>query len=196
MTTLDTFWEHMDNPCDYSKKMQTKKATKGIDKICNQLKHLEVSKLNPNVPLNVTHTYRIDFTPLPDLTLEATYGLFSNGSFFAPYIEQWLVTKYPSLVHVKGCKNWDFYDARHHSILYDEKTFTKSGLKFCPSSMIGTGRKFDKEKFIRKANRLIYCFVSNINLPEVKVRFVRGSDLVGAYPTGNIPSKDHGKIFN
>ena len=65
-----------------------------------------------------------------------------------------------------------------------------------PSNMIGEGRKFDKEIFEEKAKKLIYIIVSNINFPEIKIKFVRGIDLIVDYPDGKIPSKDFVKFFN
>ena len=64
-----------------------------------------------------------------------------------------------------------------------------------PSSMIGTGRIFNQSDFEKKANKLIYCIVSNINFPEIKIIFIRGSDLITKYPLGSIPFKDHDKII-
>ena len=65
-----------------------------------------------------------------------------------------------------------------------------------PSNMIGEGRKFNKEIFEEKAKKLIYIIVSNINFPEIKIKFVRGDDLIIDYPDGQIPFKDFDKIFN
>ena len=62
--------------------------------------------------------------------------------------------------------------------------------------MIGEGRKFNKEIFEEKAKGLIYIIVSNINFPEIKVKFVKGSELIIHYPTGCIPLKDFDKFFN
>ena len=62
--------------------------------------------------------------------------------------------------------------------------------------MIGTGRKFNKELFEEKAKKLIYIIVSNINFPEIRVKFVKGVELIVDYPTGCIPLKDLNKFFN
>ena len=78
----------------------------------------------------------------------------------------------------------------------DEKTFTKGGCKFCPSNMLGQGRKFDEEKFREKTVKLVFCIVSNIAFPRIKIRFVRGADLIKLYPRGEIPLKDHVKFFD
>jgi hypothetical protein len=62
--------------------------------------------------------------------------------------------------------------------------------------MIGEGRKFDKEIFETKAQNLNYIIVSNVNFPEIKIKFVKGSELLIDYPNGVIPSKDFIKFFN
>ena len=102
---------------------------------------------------------------------------------------------YP-LNHIKGCKKYDFTDKNNQEILYDEKTFTKGGCKFCPSNMIGQGRTFDKEVFLEKSKKLIFCIVSNVNFPEIKIKFVKGEELATKYPTGVIPLNDHNKFFD
>ena len=62
-----------------------------------------------------------------------------------------------------------------------KKTLTENGCDYAPSYMKGTGRKFNKEEFEEKSKKLIFCIVSNINFPEIKVRFVRGSKLLEKY---------------
>ena len=65
-----------------------------------------------------------------------------------------------------------------------------------PSNMIGEGRKFDKKFFEEKAKKLIYIIISNVKFPEIKIKFVKGIDLIVDYPDGKIPSKDFIKFFN
>ena len=62
--------------------------------------------------------------------------------------------------------------------------------------MIGEGRKFDKKIFEEKAKNLIYIIVSNVKFPEIKIKFVKGVDLITDYPDGKIPSKDFIKFFD
>ena len=110
-------------------------------------------------------------------------------------LEKWLEKNY-LLKHVSGCKSYDFTDDSDSTILYDEKTFTKLGCNFCPSNMKGQGRKFNKEVFEEKTKKLIFCIVSNVNFPEIKIRFVKGAELFILYPNGKIPLNDHIKFFN
>jgi hypothetical protein len=62
--------------------------------------------------------------------------------------------------------------------------------------MLGQGRCFNQDEFQEKTNGLVFCIVSNINFPEIKIRFVRGSDLIKKYPKGKIPFKDYEKFFS
>ena len=74
--------------------------------------------------------------------------------------------------------------------------FTKNGCSFCPSNMKGQGREFNQKVFEDKTKKLIFCIVSNIDFPNIKVRFVRGQDLIKIYPKGEIPLSNHIKFFN
>ena len=149
-----------------------------------------------SVELNKTFRHTITnygFGNLPD---EICVETFKDGRAFSHFIEPWLAQNYP-LNHVKGCKKYDFTDQAYPDTLYDEKTFTRSGgCWYCPSNMLGQGRTFDKDVFIEKTKKLVFCIVSNIDFPHIKVRFVTGTELVEKYPTGKIPLKDHIKFFD
>ena len=62
--------------------------------------------------------------------------------------------------------------------------------------MIGQGREFDQEVFEEKTKKLVFCIVSNINFPNIKVRFIKGSELLLKYPKGKISSNDFIKFFD
>jgi hypothetical protein len=36
---------------------------------------------------------------------------------------------------------------------------------------------------------------SNVCFPEIKIRFMKGTDLISLYPKGEIKSKDHDAFF-
>lgn len=151
--------------------------------------------MKPSVILNQCFRHQIEnigFGNLPESILQET---LRDGRAFSHFIEPWLALNYP-ITHIKGCKGYDFVDNQNKKILYDAKTFTKRGLRFCPSKMIGVGRQFNQEEFIKKSQGLIFCLVSNLYFPEIRVRFVRGADLIREYPSGIIPLKDHIKFFN
>ena len=149
-----------------------------------------------SIILNETQTFIIENYSFGNLPKEELNEIYKDGREFAHIIEQWIPIQpqYSSLTRVKGCKEYDFID--DENIKYDEKTFTCNGCRFSPSNMQGAGRTFDKEVFEKKAKNLIYCIVSNINFPEIKIKFVKGSELIKTYPKGKIPLNHHDKFFN
>jgi len=62
--------------------------------------------------------------------------------------------------------------------------------------MKGQGRKFNKEIFEEKTNKLIFCIVSNIDFPNIKIKFIDGKTLLEKYPSGKIKLKEHIKFFD
>ena len=148
-----------------------------------------------SVILNKTFIHTITNFGFGNLPIENVINILKDGRPFSHFIEKWLENNYP-LKHISGCKQYDFIDSNDSNIKYDEKTFTKGGCNFCPSNMLGTGRKFNKEIFQEKAANMIYIIVSNINLPEIKIKFVSGCELIKIYPKGTIPLRDHVKFFN
>jgi hypothetical protein len=147
-----------------------------------------------NIELDKTYEHTITeykFDNLPDSKM---IEIFKDGRAFSHFIEPWLAEKYP-LNHVTGCKKYDHIDKNDSSILYDQKTFTSRGCKYYPSNMIGEGRKFDKDIFEEKAKKLIYIIVSNIHFPKIKIKFVKGIELIKQYPKGEINLKEFDKFF-
>ena len=162
----------------------------------NSTKTFDITSLSPSVALDVTHTYNLENISFDNLPPEIVNSIMKDGRVFSHFIEKWLEKKYP-IIHIPGCKDHDFIDINNSEIKYDEKTFTESsGCNFCPSNMLGQGRIFDQEIFQEKAKKLVYCIVSNIHFPLIKVKFARGLDLIAKYPKGKIPLKDHIKFFN
>lgn len=148
-----------------------------------------------SIELNKTFIHVIEEYGFGNLPEQAIIDILKDGRVFSHFIEKWLAENY-TLNHVKGCKPYDHTDSNDENIKYDQKTFTAGGCKFMPSNMIGTGRAFNKEEFEKKAKELIYIIVSNVSFPEIKIKFVKGVDLIVTYPKGSIPSKDFVKFFN
>jgi len=120
-----------------------------------------------------------------DLDEESLTEIFKDGRVASHLLERQLTKWYPSLTHVKGCKDHDHVDEFHFK--YDAKNFTKSGgCKFLPSKMIGTGRKFDEKDFKEKTSNMRYIICDIVDFPKVRVLFKRGSELVQKYPNGKI----------
>ena len=146
------------------------------------------------IKFNTTYVHKIDFGNFGNLPQSEIINIYKDGRVFSHFIEPWLAVNYP-LTHIKGCKKYDHTDINDDSVKYDQKTFTSGGCKFMPSNMIGEGRTFNKEIFEEKAKKLIYIIVSNIDFPEIKIKFVKGSELMIDYPKGIIPLKHFVKFF-
>lgn len=142
-----------------------------------------------------TKTCPVEKIRFGNLSLETLIELFKDGRVFSHFIERDLELDYP-IKHVPGCRDHDFIDLSDESIKYDQKTFTEHGCDFTPSNMKGQGRKFDKAVFDEKSRHLTYIIVSNVNFPEIKVRFVKGDELSARYPRGVIALKDHDAFFS
>jgi hypothetical protein len=151
--------------------------------------------MNNQIIFNKTFIYTLSEFSFGNLPHAMIIEIFKDGRPFSHFIEKWLSFNF-ELHHIMGCKSYDFTDTNDENIKYDQKTFTSRGCKFMPSNMIGEGRKFDKEIFETKAQKLNYIIVSNVNFPEIKLKFVKGTDLIVDYPNGTIPSKDFVKFFN
>jgi len=149
----------------------------------------------PSIELNKTFDHEITNYVFGDLSEELCAEIFKDGRPFSHFIEAYISKHYP-LTHIKGCKKYDFTDNNYPEILYDEKTFTKGGCSFCPSNMLGQGRVFNQEIFEEKTKTLIFCIVSNIEFPKIKIRFVRGQKLMEEYPNGKISIKQFDSFFN
>lgn len=154
------------------------------------------------IPINMskyellkTYTYKLSNICFDCLSGNNLQSIFKDGRAFSHLIEPWLANKF-DLIHEKGCKHFDFKDRHNTDILIDEKTFTNNGLSFTPSNMKGQGRTFDKDVFENKTKRLVFCCVSNINFPEIKIKFIKGEDLLTRYPKGHIPLKDFTEFFD
>lgn len=146
------------------------------------------------IVFNHTFTRTIGTISFGGLSQDTLKELFSDGRIFSHFMERVLAQDY-GLTHVKGCKGHDLVDPQDPNVKYEQKTFTGNGCKFMPSNMIGQGRHFDKAVFDEKSSGLNYIIVSNLNFPEIKVRFVKGSELSAFYPTGEIRLKEHDKFF-
>lgn len=144
------------------------------------------------ITLNKAYAFTIESFSFGNLSREEMKVILKDGRVFSHFIEKWISKTFP-LTHVTGCKKYDFIDS--NGMQYDEKTFTKGGCYFRPSNMIGQGRVFEKDVFIAKTTNLTFCIVSNVDFPNIKLKFVTGEELLKKYPNGKISIKEHDKFF-
>ena len=125
------------------------------------------------------------------LSQEKVNKLFTDGRRASGFLEIQLEEWFPELTFEDG-KGYDHVD--REGLRYDAKCFTKGGAKFCPSGMLGMGRKVNEEELWEHANDMIYIFTDVVEFPKVMVRFVKGSDLT-QYTKVSIPFKDRNVLF-
>jgi hypothetical protein len=134
----------------------------------------------PSVNLNQTFDFSLNIEQFKcaDLSDDEVIEMYKDGRVFSQWVERWLTKKFP-LIHVKGCKKYDHTDLNNENIKYEAKTFTPaSGLSYAPSRDVGGGRTLNEEGAKERASNLIYTIVSNVNFPNIKVKFITGNDLM------------------
>ena len=142
-----------------------------------------------NLIENNTYEFKINNINISNLKKKNINYMFKDGRFFSHFIENWLDKNCKRLQRVDGCKDHDFIDKQNKDIKYEQKTWTKNGLVFLPSNMVGTKRKINYTKFKNKNNQLKYIIVSNIHFPNIKIKFIDGKCLLEKYPSGITRSK-------
>ena len=161
-------------------------------KILNQIKELHfnndfISFVDfINLKENQVYDFTLQNISFGNLSLDKLYKIYKDGRAFSHLIEPWIECNCPILQHIEGCKDHDFVNRLDNTIKYEAKTWTSnSGLNFQPSNMIGKGRRIDTNKFHDKCNQLIYIIISNINFPRIKIKFIKGNELLKIYPKGS-----------
>lgn len=132
---------------------------------------------------NITFEFEIENMKLDNLEKNKINLLFRDGRVFSNFIESWLDNNCERLTQIKGCKDHDFIDIKTNN-KYEQKTWTKNGLVFLPSHMIGSQRKIDIQKFKYISYNRKYIIVNNIYFPKIKIKFIDGYLLSNKYPSG------------
>ena len=143
--------------------------------------------------LNETYSFKIKNYSFGDLTGDELKILFRDGRFASPFLELQLTKWFEELTHIPGNKGHDHVDKQGR--LYDAKNFTKNGLRFQPSAMLGAGRKFVAEVAHKKAAGLIYICCDIVAFPEIRVKFLEGKHLIADYPKCEIRPKERESFY-
>jgi hypothetical protein len=145
--------------------------------------------------MQMDHTYHYDLSgkfSFGDLPEETMIELFRDGRVASFFMERQLCLWFPELIY-KNAKGHDHVDDK--GVKYDAKGFTKGGLTYAPSKMLGVGRRIDEAQLHEHAQHIIYTCVDVVEFPRVRVRFVRGTDLIQRYPEGKIPLSDREQFY-
>lgn len=141
----------------------------------------------------MTQTFTIDNVSFGDLTKEQCNDILTDGRLASHFLERQLEIWYPYLTFVDG-KGHDHVDTDGN--LYDQKCFTRGGLAFAPSNMIGKGRSIDEAVATKHCKDIIYICCDIIDFPTVRVKFVTGEELMKDYPKFKVPYKDREVFFS
>ena len=154
----------------------------------NKLRYLHCMSGNindfQNLKENITFEFKIDNINISNLKHKNINYMFQDGRFFSHFIENWLDVNCKRLKKIEGCKDHDFIDQKNKKNKYEQKTWTKNGLIFLPSHMIGTKRNINYDKFKDINRKLKYIIVNNIFFPIIKLKFINGYELIKKYPSG------------
>lgn len=75
---------------------------------------------------------------------------------------------------------WDIEDRNGNK--WEVRSLTNSGVYFCPSSMVGSGRKFDEDGFLAKLDNVSGYLITDITqFPNVPVYRVSSEQVKGWY---------------
>jgi len=128
-----------------------------------------------------------------DLTQEELAEMFTDGRLVSHFLERQLTKWYPELTFVDA-RGYDHLDTKQNK--YDQKCFTKGGLTFAPSNMLGKGRKIIEEEAHEHAKNITYICCDVLEFPKVRVKFARGEDLIKQFPKCKIPFSKRQEFFN
>lgn len=134
----------------------------------------------------------VDNISFGDLTADELSEMFTDGRLASHFLERQLTKWYPELTFVDG-RGHDHVDTEGN--LYDQKCFTKGGLGFAPSNMVGKGRTIDESVATEHAQKITYICCDVLEFPTVRVKFARGTDLVKDYPKFKIPFSKRKEFF-
>ena len=145
-----------------------------------------------DIVYNKNYNKKVDVT-VGGLSTEQVDGKLKDGRLASHLLELLLEVWFPELT----CVDQKGYDhiREGSDILYDQKSFTKGGLQFAPSSMYGAKRSVDYDVAHAHANSIDYIATDITEFPKVVVRFVKGSDLVKDHPSCKVSYAKRDKLF-
>lgn len=148
-----------------------------------------------NIELNKVYEFNIKKYSFDELSSNEVIDILKDGRFSSPFIEKSIEKWFNNLEHIVGNKEYDYISPDGQK--YDAKSFTKGGMKFMPSNMIGAGRVFDFSKCVDKINEhnLIYILCDIVEFPQIRIRFMHGIELLNSYKKASIPFSKRVLIF-
>lgn len=146
-----------------------------------------------DIIIDKVYEFEVENFEFGGLSREVCIEIFKDGRVASHFLERQLTLWFPTLTHIKGCKDHDHVDV--DGVKYDAKNFTKGGLTFSPSNQTGAGRKFNEAIAHGKANKLIFICCDIVDFPRIRVKFAKGTDLVVSHPKCKIEKSEREEFF-
>ena len=144
--------------------------------------------------LNHVYKFKVNQPTFGNLSTDQVNRLFRDGRM-SKFLELEMTTFFPILNYVDQ-KGHDYEINCEGTPKVEMKCFTQGGMRFMPSSMIGSGRKLDIEKFHENAHNLTYLFCDIVDFPDIRVIFKSGDEMIEKFPRGSITYKHRNEIFS
>jgi hypothetical protein len=123
------------------------------------------------------------------LPSERLLAFFKDGRRFAWLLEESLAARH-DMVRQGETDDFDLQDAAGRR--WEVRCCTKGGLFFCPSNMVGKGRKFNFEDWVIKQANVSGWIVADINtFPRVPYWVIPGAVVGGWWNAGALGPSTH-----
>ena len=142
--------------------------------------------------LNKTYSFMLDNISFDNVPNNLLIELFKVGRHASHILELWIVNNFDNISKY-NTKDHDFIDDENNFM--EAKNFTKNGAKFMPSRMLGVGRKYIEEEAHKVINSNIYVITDINDMPDIHIKFIKGSELLKKYPKAIIPFKKREEFF-
>lgn len=146
--------------------------------------------------MNEIRSFEVDYK-FGNISGEDMINIFKDGRTINKLITKQIEHWYPSITLVDAIGNFLMERSTNSLIVYNCRMFTKHGLNFSSSHMIGSGRKFDRKKYTDYINKynITYILCDVVDFPTIRVRFIDATELFDKYKSAKIDSKDREEIF-
>lgn len=150
-----------------------------------------ILRSNLSYQLNLLYSFTLDNFAFANLSQEELLFIFKKGNNVSPFLELYLAKMF-NLTFVNKTY-YDFIDPIGNKI--EQKTFTKYGCCFMPSTFRNNG--YDSEDELMKVcYENIYMLCDITEFPRVNIIFKKGVDLFKDFPDGKIPVRYKLSIFS
>lgn len=120
------------------------------------------------------------------LTIEETVTYFRDGRRCSFITERRISREFVGgrIADSEGA-SYDIFDSNNKK--WEVRSLTNSGIYFCPSYMVGSGRKFDEKGFIKKIQEIEGYYVAKITtFPDVPVYEIKADKVLDWYKKGKL----------